>query len=305
MAINRRRSVPILQHVVKDLERQRTAAEVRQEGTEVAKNWILVRSAIKNLLELVHDNFDENGPIHNCSLHQLMNIAGLSMASACLHTVSPLLIHLTTTNRCNLYMIVISGAIKIIPFTQISQICFVPSIEASIWLYVLQKQRAAKRIVKREKREAAQREALKASEAVMQNSPRKVHGRLRGNSLDNPAPVPSPTPPQPEVCFSTLECMQHSWSRPNIQDHHLLYYIYYSINKFSAITRIFLPEVDAASMESIEWEGVWIFREGLLEAQQCRFDFSQEQRVFTSVSQISCSLAISVYSAVGCTVKAL
>ena len=89
MAINRRRSVPILQHVVKDLARQRTAAEVRQEGTEVAKNWILVRSAIKNLSNLVLDKFiefDENGPIQILLASSIDNFcwtdSGFSMSHA-------------------------------------------------------------------------------------------------------------------------------------------------------------------------------------------------------------------------------
>lgn len=64
----------------------------------------------------------------------------------------------------------------------------------------LQKQRAAKRIVKREKREAAQREALKASEVGALGSPRKLQSRLRHQSLDHPAPLPLNAAPLPEVC---------------------------------------------------------------------------------------------------------
>ena len=56
-----------------------------------------------------------------------------------------------------------------------------------------------KRIVKREKREAAQREAQKAAEAFLQISPRKAPGRIRGLSVDASGPPSAGTTPPPEV----------------------------------------------------------------------------------------------------------
>lgn len=66
--------------------------------------------------------------------------------------------------------------------------------------YLSQKQRAAKRTVKREKREAAQREAQKAAEAFLQVSPRKVPGRVRGTAGDSSTPNSRGYTPPPEVC---------------------------------------------------------------------------------------------------------
>ena len=68
----------------------------------------------------------------------------------------------------------------------------------------LQKQRAEKRIVKREKREAAQREAQKAAEAFLQISPRKAPGRRTHNAAD-PSSTPASTQDflAQEVCPSS------------------------------------------------------------------------------------------------------
>ena len=62
--------------------------------------------------------------------------------------------------------------------------------------------------MKREKREAAQREAQKAAEAVLQISPRKAPGRRTHNSVDPPsAPASAAHTPPPEVCI-ILSCLQ-------------------------------------------------------------------------------------------------
>ena len=74
-----------------------------------------------------------------------------------------------------------------------------------------QKQRAERRTVKREKREAAQREAQKAAEAFLQVSPRKAPGRRNQGSVDaSSAPASNAVTPPPEVlCLHLGHCTCH------------------------------------------------------------------------------------------------
>lgn len=69
----------------------------------------------------------------------------------------------------------------------------------------MQKQRAEKRSVKREKREAAQREAQKAAEAFLQISPRKAPGRRAQHVMEpSSAPASGRETPLPEVCLQEV-----------------------------------------------------------------------------------------------------
>lgn len=59
MAINRARLAPLLQDVIRALPRQRADAEQRAEGTQVAKDWIMVSSPQRGSY-----NFDSHQHYH-------------------------------------------------------------------------------------------------------------------------------------------------------------------------------------------------------------------------------------------------